>query len=285
MEGAEALENFKSEISQFFAKQECREVIGAFTEDGTLVGYVWLAKRGITDLWEFDPPMWIYDLMVAKDARGQGLGNTLLEKAEDFAKQRRFQSIGLHVFAKNEQAQRLYLRRGYERRDIHYKLSQSDFSSDHDHHDLVVRSMEDSELEKVKILGWESYSAKISEQVEDCSVARERYDTYVTNNWFAEKSTIYVILTPENELGGFVRVVDQESPNQSTKYCQIMEFGSSKGIIGIGKRALSFLEKQAKSKEQALIYAPTNKSEKELVQALVDRSYQEQSIFMFKSLD
>jgi len=62
-------------------------------------------------------------LMVAKDARGQGIGQALLATAVEWARANRVRKLELHVFPWNEPAIRLYERFGFERegyRKAHY---------------------------------------------------------------------------------------------------------------------------------------------------------------------
>jgi RimJ/RimL family protein N-acetyltransferase len=62
-------------------------------------------------------------LMVAKDARGQGVGRALMEAAVEWARGARVRKLELHVFPWNEPAIRLYEAVGFERegyRKEHY---------------------------------------------------------------------------------------------------------------------------------------------------------------------
>lgn len=69
---------------------------------------------------------WILnDLYVAENARKQGVGEKLLDRAEAFARKTGAGSIALSTAPDNEKAQRLYERKGYERDQqfYHYELS------------------------------------------------------------------------------------------------------------------------------------------------------------------
>lgn len=68
---------------------------------------------------------WILnDLYVAENARKQGVGEKLLDVAEEFARETGAGSIALSTAPDNEKAQRLYERKGYERdkQFYHYEL-------------------------------------------------------------------------------------------------------------------------------------------------------------------
>ncbi len=55
----------------------------------------------------------VYGMWVAPEARGQGLGGQLLSAIEDWARNARYELIGLGVTTTNEPAIRLYTHRGY----------------------------------------------------------------------------------------------------------------------------------------------------------------------------
>jgi GNAT superfamily N-acetyltransferase len=50
---------------------------------------------------------------VKEDLRGQGIGTALIEEAEELARKRGYETVGLAVGTENEAAYRLYLRLGY----------------------------------------------------------------------------------------------------------------------------------------------------------------------------
>jgi RimJ/RimL family protein N-acetyltransferase len=68
-------------------------------------------------------------LMVAADARGQGVGTGLLEAAVEWARGSGVRKLELHVFPWNEPAMRLYEKFGFERegyRKAHYQRDGQD---------------------------------------------------------------------------------------------------------------------------------------------------------------
>jgi putative acetyltransferase len=93
--------------------------------DGSIIGRLSLARDShpasahVADL----------GLMVAKDARRQGVGKALLEAAVDWAGRSRVRKLELHVFPWNEPAVQLYERFGFERegyRKAHYQRAGED---------------------------------------------------------------------------------------------------------------------------------------------------------------
>lgn len=93
--------------------------------DGALVGRLSVARdqhpasSHVADL----------GLMVAHDARGQGIGTALLQAAVDWARDAGIRKLELHVFPWNEPAMRLYEKFGFERegyRKRHYRRDGED---------------------------------------------------------------------------------------------------------------------------------------------------------------
>ncbi len=75
---------------------------------GSDVGVLWLSTA--TDK---SGHAFIYDIEIAEDRRGEGLGSATLEALEAWARENAIASIGLHVFGNNAVARRLYARMGY----------------------------------------------------------------------------------------------------------------------------------------------------------------------------
>jgi RimJ/RimL family protein N-acetyltransferase len=100
-------------------------VFVAERSDGALVGRLSVARdqhpasSHVADL----------GLMVAHDARGQGIGTALLQAAVDWARDAGIRKLELHVFPWNEPAMRLYEKFGCERegyRKRHYRRDGED---------------------------------------------------------------------------------------------------------------------------------------------------------------
>jgi RimJ/RimL family protein N-acetyltransferase len=100
-------------------------VFVAERSDGVIIGRLSLARDAhpasahVADL----------GLMVAKEARGRGVGRALLQAAVDWARGARIRKLELHVFPWNEPAIRLYERFGFEREGVrkgHYQRAGDD---------------------------------------------------------------------------------------------------------------------------------------------------------------
>ena len=88
--------------------------------DGAIIGRLSLAR----DTHPASPHVADLGLMVASDARRQGVGRALLEAAVDWARGAGIQKLELHVFPWNEPAIQLYEKFGFERegrRRSHYR--------------------------------------------------------------------------------------------------------------------------------------------------------------------
>ncbi len=84
--------------------------------EGNVVGMVWVAIAH-PDL----GTAWIYQIVVARDRRGQGYGRALLRGAEDEVRRHGATDIGLNVFGANRVARRLYESAGYDIASLHMR--------------------------------------------------------------------------------------------------------------------------------------------------------------------
>ena len=80
--------------------------------DEAPVGILWIAT-GLRPGHAF-----IYDIEMDSSRRGEGLGTATLLALEEWARGNGITTIGLHVFAHNEGARRLYNRLGYVETDV-----------------------------------------------------------------------------------------------------------------------------------------------------------------------
>ncbi|NWF31187.1 GNAT family N-acetyltransferase [Streptomyces sp. PKU-EA00015] len=79
--------------------------------EDTVVGRVWVATRH--DVRPGEQGAYVFDVEVAEEHRGRGYGRALMLLAERIARAAGNTLIGLHVFAGNTPAQRLYESLGY----------------------------------------------------------------------------------------------------------------------------------------------------------------------------
>ena len=79
-------------------------------ETASVVGSLWLAVQRATGV----PTGYVYSVDVAEEHRGKGHARRAFEALEPLCRNLGVQSIGLHVFAFNAPARRLYEALGYE---------------------------------------------------------------------------------------------------------------------------------------------------------------------------
>lgn len=77
-------------------------------ETGEKIGVLWM-KHEVPR-----PHGFIFDIMLDEKMRGKGYGRQAMLALEEFAKKLDLETIGLHVFAHNPAAMRLYKNLGYE---------------------------------------------------------------------------------------------------------------------------------------------------------------------------
>lgn len=87
---------------QFEKLLEGRTVLKSTTWGGEITGFLSFSKN------------YIETIDVHPDKQGKGIGNLLMEYAERMIREQDYNFVYLHVFTKNLNAQRLYLKRGYE---------------------------------------------------------------------------------------------------------------------------------------------------------------------------
>jgi ribosomal protein S18 acetylase RimI-like enzyme len=77
--------------------------------DGVAVGRLWLAERALGGR----QVLFVYDISIDPEFRGQGHGRGAMRLAEDEARVRGIDRVELNVFGGNEVARRLYRSLGY----------------------------------------------------------------------------------------------------------------------------------------------------------------------------
>lgn len=79
-------------------------------DDGTPAGSLWLSERDD----EQGTMLFVYDVHIDADRRGQGLGRAAMEFAADEARRRHIPRVVLNVFGGNEVARNLYRSLGFD---------------------------------------------------------------------------------------------------------------------------------------------------------------------------
>jgi ribosomal protein S18 acetylase RimI-like enzyme len=81
--------------------------------DGRTVGYIIGFVQEPSEIWDTGPIGHIDSFLVSPEARGQGVGRLLLEKAYDELISKGVRTVGLDVVSTNDGARRFYEREGF----------------------------------------------------------------------------------------------------------------------------------------------------------------------------
>ncbi len=73
------------------------------------VGYLWLTEKESSH----DKTIYINDILIEKAHRRKGYANFTLNTLEEWCREKNIQTIALHVFPNNAEAQKLYNRAGF----------------------------------------------------------------------------------------------------------------------------------------------------------------------------
>jgi ribosomal protein S18 acetylase RimI-like enzyme len=108
----ECIEGIRKELLRHLEDQPANSFLFvAEDSDGEPVGFILLQKT--QDFFTGRSNCHISDLAVAPQCEGQGVGRTLLEHAEKWAREHRCQLVTLAVFPGNERARAIYENAGY----------------------------------------------------------------------------------------------------------------------------------------------------------------------------
>jgi len=112
--------HFRKKIEPYMAGDRTERWI-AETADHELLGYLILGESGFMTP---EAQGFIYDVWVAPDRRGKGVGKFLIEWASDWARQRGYRKIKLEVSETNDRARHVYESLGFraERRYMGKRL-------------------------------------------------------------------------------------------------------------------------------------------------------------------
>ena len=105
------------EVFEKLSKRETDKIFVAEDESHAFLGYLWVGEGSnmLTGL----KHGYIYDVFVKKEFRGQGLGRTLLEKAQSYCREKGYSRILLTVCVNNVNAVGLYNKMGFKTEQMH----------------------------------------------------------------------------------------------------------------------------------------------------------------------
>ncbi len=124
IEGMRAGKEMASQDLDHLLKQ-CNEKQGKIylaEEEGEIVGFICsLLEKQSTDIMYYEPFsifVEIEELMVLEKYRGRGIARSLIDKADDYAKENSLKKVKLNVLAKNILAREIYKKLGFEEDEI-----------------------------------------------------------------------------------------------------------------------------------------------------------------------
>src|SRR5262245_27828761 len=108
-------EGAESGYAEFLVSQlrDEESIVLVAEQDGQIVGYVYAAIEPLSWKELRDECGFIHDLLVTDAARRTGLGEALLNQAIDWLRKRGMPRVVLGTAAQNENARRLFERRGF----------------------------------------------------------------------------------------------------------------------------------------------------------------------------
>jgi ribosomal protein S18 acetylase RimI-like enzyme len=114
-------EKYRRLMSRYDLHDPSYRIFVAEDEGGRFAGVIWVGTQERSEVERLEEDgryAWIYDIEVAPESRGRGLGRMLLDRAEDWARGQGIGTVELHVFAHNELALKLYDSSGYREKSI-----------------------------------------------------------------------------------------------------------------------------------------------------------------------
>ena len=99
-------------VREIFAGRAPQSFLEVAVDDARVIGVIMVTMG--EEMISHAPSAHLEAIVVHPEARGKGLGQTLLNRSESAAKERGAQSISLHVFANNQRARALYQSNGFD---------------------------------------------------------------------------------------------------------------------------------------------------------------------------
>lgn len=104
------------EVFEHFLRKEGSKILIAEDENHDFLGYLFVGES--TNEMTGQTSGFIYDIYVAKEHRGKGVGARLMKEAENYCKQKGYARISLMVSTHNEPAIQLYRKTGFKDEQI-----------------------------------------------------------------------------------------------------------------------------------------------------------------------
>jgi len=119
---------------EMFVNHIAKRGLRILVDEDRIIGFVLITKEQDEEYagvpWEdkAGKAVVIHRLAISPEKQEQGLGNKLMDYAENYAKEKGFTSIRLDTYSDNKRARRFYENRGYVYRGItHFKQREKDY--------------------------------------------------------------------------------------------------------------------------------------------------------------
>jgi ribosomal protein S18 acetylase RimI-like enzyme len=198
---------FRKELLESVDEKKKTGIFVVESDAGEYAGLLWVSDREGGELWDFEEnPAWIYDIRVRPEYRGQGLGRKLLLQAEDWAKKEGFSRCGLHVFAFNHHAIRLYYSAGYTMKNCYLQKEVTLHTMVKTVTPFHIKRMETGQDESnVIALGYQNFRelARSGGDIPEEDICN-RYNKSVNRTYFKNPKHCVYIGEDAGECAGFV---------------------------------------------------------------------------------
>ncbi len=250
-------------------------------DDGKRCGYLWMGMRKSQDFWDIQTPLWIYDIVVAPESRGNGLGRQLMKKAEEFAFELNH-NIGLFVHSDNEGAIALYEKTGYRMKIVPIsKRVDQDYSIPPINSKFLIREEVKVDRNSVRMVGLQRFRRRVlfSQDVEN-EIIEKRYEDYLSKYNNDSKMHLRLIAFTDNEeLVGSAWV---GVSGFSEKVVMIYELSivTQNGTDDLGEALVYSIEKWTKNSGYSTVYILLHSEDDMSLEAFRTMNYTIPGFFM-----
>jgi ribosomal protein S18 acetylase RimI-like enzyme len=278
----EARRLFRQDLKNFISSKKDHIVYIARTDSGSHAGLIWLADRGHQEAWDLSPePAWVYDICVLPQYRRKGLARKLITKGEQWAVDRGYLNLGLHVFGENSPAIALYKSTGFETNQVYM---QKDLNRRPEHSHSHQFDLIPAAPDRYKNHSYQKF-ARIALSTGKCPPEglQARFKHYLSQYGFYRGSHLLMdVLKPGGTLTGRSWFYKNKGDLGETEYVWVQE------ILGedIQNRLdiYAAIESWGRKKGAQAIRTPLHIREKDLINSLVKNNYFISNLFMKKQL-
>ena len=222
----------RRELLQFIESKPRTGIWIAETMQGQYMGLIWASVSENRELWDFQPaPAWVYDIRVEPAFRRQGLGARLLQHAEAWACREGFARIGLHVFAHNRGAIRLYRSAGYGIKNgyVQKELASEEAALCSPMPFRIRTRQAGDDTARFRALGYQRFEAlaRIGQEV-PTQILVERYDTWMDRRDYDRPNhRVYVAEDADGTFAGYIWGYVSQGDLGDKKYTWIQDWAVS----------------------------------------------------------